>query len=310
MARTFDRSSFPSPKFSQYFYSSFFTVEYFDLSTAFEPFLFSNLYIGFDFQSSIKHVIPPASSRTQDKTRHRGIKFTTTQQDSVTQVAEGCIFMANEKCGSDSAAGPERARCRSGLLSTKTGRITSVPVHDHMAHDEVVRMMRRRQDLRVASRVKASNAVPTQQVLMDVRLKTATTRWISTDALFVRRVRQSGNAPKTPADIVFDDSIKDTVLFHTDNNDIILGSGEMIEKATAVQTICMAGCSVGVLKHTSTCHVPRCCNNGVSLAFAFALLSNKKSSIYVKAFNDLDNFTTWEMERVCLEWRALLCVRF
>ena len=74
---------------------------------------------------------------------------------------------------------------------------TGVPAHDHPAHDEVVRMMRHRQELRVASRVKASNAVPTQQVVMDVRLKTATTRMISTDARFVRRVRQSGNVHKT-----------------------------------------------------------------------------------------------------------------
>ena len=58
MARMFDRPTFPSSKFSQYFYSSFFIVEIFDLSTTFGSVFFSNPYIVFIFIRQFKLVIP------------------------------------------------------------------------------------------------------------------------------------------------------------------------------------------------------------------------------------------------------------
>ena len=146
------------------------------------------------------------------------------------------------------------------------------------------------------TRAKESRVIPMQRLVIDVRLKTASTRRISTDARFVRRVRQIGNAPKTPADIVFDDDIKDTVLFHTDNNDIIIfGSGEMVKNATAAQMICIDGTfSRCPATHFQLVTFHAVCTDGVSFTFAFALLPNKKSTSYVKAFGELDNVATRE----------------
>ena len=104
---------------------------------------------------------------------------------------------------------------------------------------------------------------------------------------------------KTPADIVFDDVIKDTVLFHTANNDIIIfGSSEMVKNASAVQMISIDGTfSRCPETHFQLVTSHAVCNDGVSFPFAFALLPNKKSSNYVKTFCELDNVATKECGR-------------
>ena len=241
-----------------------------------------------------------ASSQTQGETRHRGIDFLTTQRDKVIPVIDGYIFMAKDR-------GRKRFSCRTRtchatvrILVDEIGPYyTGVIVHDHPEHEEVVNELKHRQELRVASRAKESQAVPTQQVVVDVRLKTTSTRRISTDARFVRRVRQKGNAPKTPADIVFDDDIKDTVLFHTVDNDIIIfGSCEMVKNASAVQMISIDGTfSRCPVTHFQLLTFHGVCNDGVSFPFAFALLQNKKSSSYVKTFCELDKVATKECGR-------------
>ena len=163
-------------------------------------------------------------------------------------------------------------------------------MQNHTAHDEVVRVLKYMQEHRVASRAKESQSVPTQQVVMDARLKTTSTRRISTDSRFVRRVCQNGHAPKTPAEIVFDDDVKDTVLFHTDDNSIIIiGSVEMVKNATAAQMIFIDGTfSRCPATHFQLVTFHAACNDGFSFPFAFALLPNKKASSYVTAFGELD----------------------
>ena len=149
---------------------------------------------------------------------------------------DGYIFMAKDRGRKRFSSRTRTSHATVRILVDEIGPYyTGVIVHDHPEHEEVVNELKHRQELRVVSRAKESQAVPTQQVVVDVRLKTTSTRRISTDARFVRRVRQKGNAPKTPADIVFDDDIKDTVLFHTVDNDIIIfGSCEMVKNASAV----------------------------------------------------------------------------
>lgn len=105
-------------------------------------------------------------------------------------------------------------------------------------------------------------------------------------------MRQNGDVPKTPADIVFDDSVKDTVLFNTDNNVIIFGTREMVKNATAVQMISIDGTfSRCPSTHFQLVTFHAICNDGVSFTFAFALLPNKKTSSYVKVFGELDNIS-------------------
>ena len=153
-----------------------------------------------------------AFSQTPDETRHRGVTFLATQRGTEIPVIGGYIFMAKDKERTRFSCRTKKCHASVRILVDDIGPYyTGVPVHDHPAHDEVVRLMEHKQELRVASRAKEARTVPTQQVVIDVRLKTASTRRISTDARFVRRVRPIGNAPKTPADIVFDDDVKDTV---------------------------------------------------------------------------------------------------
>ena len=78
---------------------------------------------------------------------------------------------------------------------------TNVVIHDHPTHDDVVKAMRRRQELRLAAKARSSQHTPTQQVAIDVRLKTKTSRRLSTDTRFIRRIRQNGHPPKTPREI-------------------------------------------------------------------------------------------------------------
>ena len=205
---------------------------------------------------------------------------------------DGYVFVAKDKARKRFSCRTKACHASVTIHVDEVGPYcTSVPVHDHPAHDEVVSAMKYRQELRVASRAKESQSVPTQQVVMDARLKTPSTRRISTDSRFVRRVRQNGHAPKTPAEIVFDDDVKDTVLFHTDDNSIIIfGSVEMVKNATAAQMIFIDGtfsrCPVTHF-HLVTFHAA--CNDGFSFPFVFALLPNKKASSCVKAFSELDN---------------------
>ena len=200
MAHTFHRYSFSSTVFSLRLHSSLFAVEPIDFSATFNIDLFSNPRVNFDllFHSQFKGLsFQMASSQTQGETRHRGIDFLTTQRDKAIPVIDGYIFIAKDR-------GRKRFSCRTRtchasvrILVDEIGPYyTGVPVHDHPAHAEVVNELKHRQELRVASRAKESQAVPTQQVVVDVRLKTASTRRISTDARFVRRVRQNGHAPK------------------------------------------------------------------------------------------------------------------
>ena len=182
-------------------------------------------------------------SQTQDEPRHRGIEFLTTQRGNATPVIDGYIFIVKDKDRKRFGCRTRTCHASVKILVDDIGPYcTGVPVHDHPAHDEVVSVMKHRQELRFASRAKETKAIPTQQVVIDVRIKTASTRRISTDARFVRRMRQNGDVPKTPADIVFDDSVKDTVLFNTDNDDVIIfGTREMVKNATAVQMISIDG---------------------------------------------------------------------
>ena len=138
-----------------------------------------------------------ADARTQDETRHRGIEFLTTQRGTETLVIDGYVFVAKDKARKRFSCRTKTCHASVTVHVDEVGPYcTSVPVHDHPAHDEVVSAMKYRQELRVASRAKESQSVPTQQVAMDARLKTTSTRRIGMDSRFVRRVRQNGHAQK------------------------------------------------------------------------------------------------------------------
>ena len=235
-----------------------------------------------------------------DETRRRDVEFITTQMGRDVPVTGGYIFLPKDKERRRFRCRTRRCHATVTLMTDADGPYyTNVVTHDHPTHDEVVKEMRHKQELRLAAKARSSQHTPTQQVAIDVRLKTKTSRRLSTDARFIRRRRQNGHPPKTPSETVFDDNTKAVVLFHTDDKSIIIfGSAEMVRNATATTMIFVDGTfSRCPTTHFQLVTFHAVCGDGFSFSFAFALLPDKKSSSYLRAFNELDNIAMREFGR-------------
>ena len=166
--------------------------------------------------------------------------------------------------------------------------------HNHPPHDEAIKQITHRDNLRRLSQSTCCRLLTTRNVVTNVRLATVTSRRLSTDLRFVRRVRQNKCSPKTPTDISFDDATMDAVLFHTaDNSVIVFGSSQMVGNASATTLVCVDGTFSRCPRthyQLVTCHAV--CQDGFSFPFVHALLTNKKTATYVLLFQTIDEIST------------------
>ena len=82
----------------------------------------------------------------------------------------------------------------------------------------------------------------TRSIVMEARMSHQTTRRLSTDSRFIRRLRRGPAALKTASDIVFDGELSRFVLFHSQENSIVIfGDPDMVRCASSVTFISVDG---------------------------------------------------------------------
>ena len=167
------------------------------LFNSFEPFYFGFFLNLFELN---KPIIRMVDSRA-DETRHRDVEFITTQMGRDVPVIGGYIFLPKDKERRRFQCRTRKCHASVTLMSDADGPYyTNVMTHNHPTHDEVVREMRHKQELRLAAKARSSQHTPTQQVAIDVRLKTKTSRRLSTDARFTAAVARTDIPQKRPRD--------------------------------------------------------------------------------------------------------------
>ena len=106
-----------------------------------------------------------------------------------------------------------------------------------------------------------------------------TSRRPSSDSRFLRRLHRRPSAPKTASDIVFDGELAPFMLFHSqENNIVIFGDPDIVHCAASVTFISVDGTSSRCLAtHDQLVHVMQFVKM-VSCHFMFGLLQDKKVS--------------------------------
>ena len=132
--------------------------------------------------------------------------------------------------------------------------------------------------------------IQTLEIALEHRREFPTSRRLSTDLRFIRRVRQGNVVPKSFKDIDLDDLPEDIVMFRThDSAVIVFGSNELLISATSTSRVCIDGTFSRCPKthyQLLTCHAV--CSDGFAFPFAFALLTDKKAATYLTVFRELD----------------------
>ena len=222
------------------------------------------------------------------------VTFVTSQRGKDLPVVDGYVFVSKDK---------ERRRF---CCKTKGCRATLVlkrdvhgvfyerrPQHGHPPHDVMLSSLEHRDEMRRIAGTKQPDAT-TRSIVMEARTSHQTTRRLSTDSRFIRRLRRGPAAPKTASDIVFDGDLSRFVLFHSQENKIVIfGDPDMVHCASSVTFISVDGTfSRCPVTHSQlvTCHAV--CQNGVSFPFAFGLLQDKKSSTYTVFFSTIDSISS------------------
>ena len=167
---------------------------------------------------------------------------------------------------------------------------TQFPSHDHPPHDNVVEQMNHQNTLKRRAQSKASRNLQTIQVAMEARQELPSSRRLSTDLRFIRRMRHGRFVPKTAKDINIDDVSPDGLIFRSRDNEIIVfGANDLVVAATSVSLICVDGTFSRCPRthfQLLTCHAV--CPDGFSFPFVFALLPDKKSETYSTVFTEVD----------------------
>ena len=224
----------------------------------------------------------PFEMNNPNTQRMYGVTFVMSQRGKELPVVDGYVFVCKDK---------ERRRfrcktstCRATLVLKQDDRgvfYDRTPHHTHPPHDALLATLEHRNEMRRIARTKQPE-VSTRSIVMEVRATCPTTRRLSSDSRFVRRLRGVTSIPKTASDIVFNDGISNFVLFHTQENDIIIfGDLDMVRCASSVAFISIDGTfSRCPVTHTQlvTCHAV--CPTGFSFPFVFGLLQDKKASTY------------------------------
>ena len=171
---------------------------------------------------------------------------------------------------------------------------TPKPTHNHPPHDVFIRHMENHNKLKQRVISKSNSRPQTLEIALEHRQEFPTSRRLSTDLRFIRRIRQGHVVPKSCKDIILDDSQKRDLMFQSSDNEImIFGSGELLIHATTTNRICIDGTFSRCPKthyQLLTCHAV--CPDGFAFPFAFALLKNKKAETYSTVFNEVDRKAT------------------
>ena len=94
----------------------------------------------------------------------------------------------------------------------------------------------------------------TLEIALERRQEFPTSRRLSTDLRFIRRIRQGHVVPKSCKDIILDDAQKRDLMFQSSDNEIkIFGSGELLIHATSTNRICIDGTFSRCPKRTINC---------------------------------------------------------
>ena len=111
--------------------------------------------------------------------------------------------------------------------------------------------------------------------------------------------------PKTHKDIVVDETIAESIIFKTDDNEIVVfGLDELIIAASSTKLLCVDGTFSRCPKthyQLLTCHAV--CHDGFSFPFALALLPDKKYTSYQTVFNAIDDKSSTLCNRPFFSYR-------
>ena len=174
--------------------------------------------------------------------RSEDVVFDTTQRGRQIPSVANYLFVCKEKEGTWFAC--RTASCRATLIRhDDLGGVHYVLVrqHNHPPRDEAIKHITHKNNLRHLSQSKHGRLLTTRCLASSARLETDTTRRLRTDMRFVRRVRQNKCWPRVPGDIVFDDATMSSVLFHTEDNGVIVfGESQMVGNASSNRSSALA----------------------------------------------------------------------
>ena len=217
------------------------------------------------------------AKNTTDSQKNRGVTFVTSQRGKQLPLVDGYIFVCKD-------SERRRFRCKTkGCCATLILKrddcgvfYEGTPRHEHPPHDVALASLEHRNAMRRAAGTKREDAT-TRSVVMEAN-RCCSTRRLSSDLRFVRRLRKGQSAPKKASDIVFSEELSRFVLFNTPENDIIVfGDPGMLRCASSVTFISVdrtfSRCPTTHYQLV-TCHAV--CQNGFSFPFAFGLLPDKR----------------------------------
>ena len=225
------------------------------------------------------------------ESRHRDLRFVTTQRGRGIPVINGYIFTPKDK---ERKRFKCRTKCCPASIIVREDQTGPYYIqrqsHNHPPHDVIIRRMEEQNELKQDVLAKGTSRVPTLEIALEHRQKYPTSRRLSTDLRFIRRVRQGNVVPKSCNDINPDDLPKDDIIFRSpDNTIMVFGSSELLISATSTTRVCIDGTFSRCPKthyQLLTCHAV--CSDGFAFPFAFALLANKRSTTYSTVFNEVD----------------------
>ena len=138
--------------------------------------------------------------------RSEDVVFYTTQRGRQMPSIANYLFVCKDKERTRFAC--RTASCRATLIrraDLDDVYYIRVRQHNHPPHDEAVKHITPKNNLRHLSQSKRCHTLTTRSLASSARLETDTSRRLSTDLRFVRRVRQNKCCPMVPEDILFDD---------------------------------------------------------------------------------------------------------
>ena len=111
------------------------------------------------------------------------------------------LLVRVQEQGADAVCLPDKS-CRATLIRRADlcgVHYVLVRQHNHPPHDEAIKHITHRNNLRSLSQSKRCHLLTTRSLASSARLETDTSRRLSTDLRFVRRVRQNKCCPRVPA---------------------------------------------------------------------------------------------------------------
>lgn len=247
-------------------------------------------FLGHVFYTLSSHSMATADTANTES-RNRDIRFVTTQRGRDVPVINGYVFTPKDK---ERRRFKCRTKCCNASIVVHEDHIGLYYIqrqsHNHPPHDGIISRMDEQNKLKQHVLAKGKSRLQTLEIALEHRQEFPTSRRLSTDLRFIRRIRQGNVVPKSFKDIDPDDLKKDTMIFRShDNAVMVFGSSELLTAATSTTRVCIDGTFSRCPKthfQLLTCHAV--CSDGFAFPFAFALLTNKKAATYLTVFNEID----------------------